>query len=306
MAVSKTFSGLNQNAIKYLVPRWMSPLSGVAMRLVFGAAIFWIISLFTSLDKGKHHGAVATTRQKLTLMLLGAVLMTGYMAFLLLGLKYTTPITSSIFISLQPAIVFVICAVFMHEKVTGHKVAGICLGLGGALLCILTQRTSELATNPMLGCIFSFLSALTYSTYLVLSGYFVKRLDSMTVSKWSFLGGAITSVAIALAAGWDAPVLHNLWSKEMAVLLYILVFPTTVSYFLLDIGLRYLKATIVALYGNLILVVASIASYLLGQDVFSWWQVLAIGMMILSVTMVEKAEKKADATAPASDDQKKS
>lgn len=293
MAVSKTFSGLNQNALKYLVPTWMSPLSGVAMRLVFGTAAFWGISLFAHKSEVK-----ATAKQKLLMFLLGAVLMTGYMAGLLFGLKYTTPITSSIFISLQPAIVFVICAIFLKEKVTSRKVLGIALGLAGALLCILTQKTSAMASNPMLGGLFSFLSALAYSTYLVLSGYFVKKLDSLTVSKWTFLGGAVTSIAIALIAGWDAPVLEHLWSSEMMALLYILIFPTVISYFLLDIGLRYLKATIVALYGNLILIVSSIASYILKQDVFSWWQILAIAMMIASVYMVEMAEKKASAPQP--------
>lgn len=28
MAVSKVFSGLNMNALKYLLPLWMSPLTG--------------------------------------------------------------------------------------------------------------------------------------------------------------------------------------------------------------------------------------------------------------------------------------
>lgn len=292
MAVSKTFSGLNQNALKYLVPTWMSPLSGVALRLVFGACAFWGISLFAHKSQAKP-----TARQKLMLLLLGAVLMTGYMAGLLFGLKYTTPITSSIFISLQPAIVFIICAIFLKEKVTSRKVIGIALGLGGAMLCILTQKTSAMATNPMLGGLCSLLSAIAYSAYLVISGIFVKKLDSLTVSKWSFLGGAITSIAIALIAGWDAPVLKHLWSSEMMALLYILIFPTTISYFLLDVGLRYLKPTIVALYGNLILIVSTIASYILKQDVFSWWQIAAICLMIFSVYMVEMAEKKADASS---------
>ena len=34
MVVSKTFSGLNMNALKYLLPVWVSPLSGVTLRCV--------------------------------------------------------------------------------------------------------------------------------------------------------------------------------------------------------------------------------------------------------------------------------
>ncbi len=32
MAVSKVFSGLNMNALKYLLPFWMSPLTGATLR----------------------------------------------------------------------------------------------------------------------------------------------------------------------------------------------------------------------------------------------------------------------------------
>ena len=40
MVVSKTFSGLNMNALKYLLPLWVSPLSGVTLRCVFAAIAF--------------------------------------------------------------------------------------------------------------------------------------------------------------------------------------------------------------------------------------------------------------------------
>ena len=40
MVVSKTFSGLNMNALKYLLPVWVSPLSGVTLRCVFAAIAF--------------------------------------------------------------------------------------------------------------------------------------------------------------------------------------------------------------------------------------------------------------------------
>lgn len=58
MVVSKTFSGLNMNALKYLLPVWVSPLSGVTLRCVFAAIAFWIIGMFvkpeTSTRKKKY------------------------------------------------------------------------------------------------------------------------------------------------------------------------------------------------------------------------------------------------------------
>lgn len=46
MAVSKIFGGFNMNALKFLLPLWMSPLTGAAIRCTFAAAAFWIIGWF--------------------------------------------------------------------------------------------------------------------------------------------------------------------------------------------------------------------------------------------------------------------
>ncbi len=296
MFISKTFSGLNENALRYLLPHWMSAYSGVVLRLGFGTLFFWILSLFDPKSREAHTPWLT----KLGLFALGAVCMYGYMFTLLKGLTYTTPISSSIFISLQPVWVFLICVMFLHDRVTLMKVAGILLGLGGALIIILTQKTTDVATDPMLGNLYCLGSSLFYAVYLVLQKRFLRSTDMWTVNRWAFLGGlCVAAVSIAFT-GWDASVLHqSLFSTPMLVLLFVLIFPSSVSYLLLSIGLRNLSATVVALYGYLILIVAAVVSYIFGQDHFDWWQMLSIAMMIGSVYFVEIAnEQKPTAAAP--------
>lgn len=290
MGISKILSGLNENALKFLVPRWMSPFSGVVLRLVFGSAAFWVSGLIARKSQKQ-----ATVKQKLSLFVMGAILIFGYMFFLLAGLKYTTPVTSSIFISLQPAIVFIISAFFLGEKVTKMKIIGIALGIAGATVCVTTQHTSSVSSDPTLGAFLCFCSALSYSLFLIFSKKFLLTLDDITVSKWSFTGGAFSALIATIFVGWDAPVLaQSIFSTPMLVLLFVLIFPTFISYFLVDTGLKTLATTVVALYSNLILVVAAIVSYILGQDIFSWWQLLAIALIICSVYFTEKAENKSN------------
>lgn len=297
MSCSKIFSGLNENALKYLVPTWMSPFSGAVLRLAFGALGYWITGIFT-----RKKATRATARQKLMLFLMGAILVFGYMFTLLAGLKYTTPISSSIFISLQPVIVFVISAIFLSEKVTRLKIAGIAVGLAGAFIIISTQKTTETASNPLLGNMFCLGSAFCYSLYLIFSRYFLKTLDVVTVSKWSFLGGVVSSVIAICFIGWDAKVLtQNLFSTPMLVLAFVLIFPTFLSYYLVAIGIKNLNVNVVALYSNVILVTATIFSYIFGQDLFSWWQIAAIALIIVSVYCMEMAENK-NVTASEGDD----
>lgn len=287
MTVAKTFSGLNENALRYLLPTYMNAYSGVLMRLGVGSLLFWILGWV------KRTAEKVTWRDRLLLLLTGLIVVFGYMWTLLEGLTYTTPITSSIFISLEPVFTFIICLMLRTEKISIYKVIGILLGVGGALLIVMTQHTSDVASNPMLGAMYCLLSAVMFSTYLVVEKKFLKRLSNATVSKWSFLGGAIGAAIVVAITGWDASVLtKGIFSIPMLVLMFVLIFPTFISYLLTDMALKVLPTTVVALYGDLILVVAAIASYILGQDHFSIWQPIAILLMGASVYFVENAESR--------------
>ena len=72
---------------------------------------------------------------------------------------------------------------------------------------------------------------------------------------------------------------------------------TTISYLLLPLGLKYLKTTLVAIYGYLILIVATVTSFVLGQDRFSWTQLAAIVLICASVYLVEVAESNKQITS---------
>ena len=212
MVVSKALGGLNMNALKYLLPLWIAPVTGVTFRLVFGAAAFWLIDIFC-----KPEGS--TTRQKWQLFMLGALGIYGYMFFYLLGISKTTPVSSSIFVSLEPIWVFIIAVLFIRKS-TWMKVLGIGMGLGGAILCISTQPSDDLASNAPLGNLMCLVSSLVYAIYLVLSNRLLKGVGNMTMLKYTFLGAAVMAVIVNTIYGFDAPILRmSLFSTPMLVLL---------------------------------------------------------------------------------------
>lgn len=286
MFVAKTFSGLNQNALRYLLPTWMSAPTGVVLRLGFGSLFFAVYELFV-----RKKFKLPNWKDTLILFVIGLVFVFGYMWALLEGLTYTTPISSSIFISLQPIFVFIICLIIKTEKSTWKKVIGMLLGFGGALLCVLTQHTSEIASDPFKGNMFCLLGAFLYSCYLVSEKKYIPKYGSAMVSFLTFFGGALASLLLIAFYGWSAEVFHkSVFSLPFLVLLFVWIFPTSLSYLLQDFSLKLLSATVVALYSDLILIVSAIASYIIGQDKFSWWQILAIALMLVSVYLVEVSE----------------
>jgi EamA-like transporter family. len=121
----------------------------------------------------------------------------------------------------------------------------------------------------------------------------------MTMLKYTFFrGGCYGCCCQYDFMVFDAPILKmSLFSTPMLVLLFVLVFPTTISYLLLPLGLKYLKTTLVAIYGYLILIVATVTSFVLGQDRFSWTQLAAIVLICASVYLVEVAESNKQITS---------
>lgn len=286
MFVSKTLGGLNMNALKYLLPLWISPLSGVTVRCVFAAVAFWVIGCFTKPEQ-------STKKEKLILFLLGALGIYGFMFFYLVGLSKTTPISSSIFTSLQPIWVFILSVLFYKEKATGMKITGILIGLGGAFLCILTQKSDDLAADALTGNMLCLMSSITYAVYLILSKRMLKTVGIFTMLRYTFTGAAFSSIIVSSFTGFHAPVFSAAthW-LPLSLIIFVLIFPTVISYLLIPIGLKYLTTTLVSIYGYLILIVATIVSFIVGQDRFSWTQIGAILFICAGVYLVEIAESK--------------
>ena len=71
-----------------------------------------------------------------------------------------------------------------------------------------------------------------------------------------------------------------------AILLFVLVFPTVLTYFLVPIGLKYLKSSVVAIYGYVTLLVATAVSYIAGLDKFDPVIILSLFLIGASVYLV--------------------
>ena len=283
--VARTFSGLNVNAMGYLLPVWIAPLGCVTVRLVFGAVAFWIISIFSKPE-------TVTLYDKLKLIALGAFGIFGYMSLYALSISYTTPVNFAIFNAMQPLWVMVVSALLYHKSIEGRKLTGLAIGFAGALLCILSEPFTGTASDTHLGNFLAVLSSVIYSVYLVLSARFVGHVPIVSILKYTFTSAAVVAMVVSMFVGFDAPMFEaEAHYKPLLVLLFVLVFPTVVTYFLIPIGMKYLDSAVVALYGYVTLIVATSVSYLLGLDKFDPVILLSLLLIGASIYWVGTAEK---------------
>lgn len=277
LLVARTFSGLNVNAMGYLLPVWIAPLGCVTLRLCFGAVVFWLVSIF-----GKPENV--SRSDKLKLIALGSLGIFGYMSLYALSISYTTPVNFAIFNAMQPLWVVVASALIYHESIGGKKLFGLAVGFSGAMLCILSEPGAGLATNSQLGNMLAIGASVIYSVYLVFSARLVGHLSSVTILRYTFSSAAVVALLAASFLGFEAPMFSgSMHWKPFAVLLFVLLFPTVITYFLIPVGMKYLKSAVVALYGYVTLIVATVVSFIIGMDRFD--PVILLSLLLIGVSI---------------------
>ncbi|MCC8038217.1 MAG: DMT family transporter [Bacteroidales bacterium] len=294
MLLAKLTYGLDYNCIRYLQPRWVDPRGMTVVRLVWGALSFWAISLFY---KPAREGF--TTAAKWKLMGLGAGVFFFYIFCLNEALTYTSPIPVTLIMNIDPVWVFILSIIFLGEKGTKLKYIGLAIGLVGGFLCLLGEHSHGHATNPLLGDIFAFVASILFSIYIVWSHRALRNANPLGTLKWVFTGAAVPALIMAFIWGVRLPVLHEgLFSTPMLVLIFVCVCSTTLGYIFFYAAVKHLKATVVAVYGYLNLIITAVASYILGQDRFEWWQLISFVLIVLSIYLMEIAERRTSAPQP--------
>ena len=274
---ARVLSGLNVNAMGYLLPLWIAPISSVTLRLVFGAVVFWIVGIFAKPE-------TVTLKDKMKLMLLGGAGIFGYMSLYAVSLSHTTPVSFAIFNAMQPLWVVVASAVIFHEGIDARKLMGIAVGFAGAMLCILAEPNRAVADKPLLGNMLSIAASIIYAVYLVFSARMVGHLSRMTILRYTFLSAAVVALLFTWIFGFSAPLFEGgIKTKPLLVLAFVLVFPTVITYFLIPIGLKYLNSTVVAIYGYVTLIVASVVSFITGVDKFE--PVILLSLLLIGVSI---------------------
>ena len=78
-------------------------------------------------------------------------------------------------------------------------------------------------------------------------------------------------------------------SKYLLELGYIIVFSTFTAYFLIPVGQKTLRPTVISLYGYLQPIIATVMSIIMGMDHLTWQKVLAAALVFTGVILVNKS-----------------
>ena len=78
-------------------------------------------------------------------------------------------------------------------------------------------------------------------------------------------------------------------SKYLLELVYIIVFSTFIAYFLIPVGQKVLRPTVISQYGYLQPIIATVMSIAMGMDSLNWQKVLAAILVFTGVVLVNRS-----------------
>ena len=287
MFLACAFWGLMAPLGKDAMTHGLDGISMVTFRVVGGACLFWITSLFTE----KRH---VPLRDKLMFAGAGLFGLVLNQCCYTIGLSITSPVNASIVTTSMPIFAMILSAIILKEPLTGKKAIGVLMGCSGALILILT---SAAAVSDKVGDIRGDLLCLgaqfSFALYLSLFNPLIKRYDVFTINKWMFLWASLmilpfTSVHMAGIEWGSVPV--RTWVEAG----YVVLFGTYLGYILTMIGQRTLRPTVVSVYNYVQPIVSVSASIVLGISMLQWSQALAVLLVFLGVWLVNKSRAKGE------------
>ena len=281
---ASTIYGVNHTLAKGVMPQYIGAYGFILLRVVGAAALFWLASLFTKSEK---------IDPKDYWRLFGCAVFGMFINMLAFfkGLSLSTPINSSVIITLSPVILLVLSAIFLKEKISPIKIIGIAIGMLGALVLVLFGASTQAnAPNIPLGNVLYFVNGATYAIYLILVKPITNKYSTVTLMKWLFLTGVFLNLPFTISEFTDVNWL-DLPTRVIWIMLFVVVGTTFSTYFLNLYALKTLKASTVGAFIYLQPLIAVIFAVLVGADRITPVRALA-GLLIFAGVYLSTRTKK--------------
>jgi len=274
--------GLNHTIAKNVMPIYITPFGFILLRVSGAAILFWVVSFFIKPEKINKKD----WPRLIACSFLGMVI--NMLAFFK-GLELSTPVNSSVIITISPIIVFIFSAILLKEKIQFLKTIGIILGFMGAVILVLyTSKTGINAPNIPLGNVLFIVNSFAYGLYLVLVKPLIEKYNIITLLKWLFLLAVFLNIPVTfnefVSVKWaDLPI-----KDAVLPMLFVVVGTTFCTYLFNAYALRTLSPSTVSSFIYLQPIVGIVYAVSTKSDTLSLVSVSGMILIFIGIYLVTK------------------
>ncbi|WP_338356353.1 DMT family transporter [Yeosuana marina] len=282
--------GVNFIIAKGIMPDKIGPSSFVFIRLLLATPLFWILKSFVIKER-------VAKSDMLRLMFCGLFGAAANQLLFFHGINLTSPIDASIIMTAVPVIVLVFSSFLLKERITKHKLLGITIGGVGAIALILYGNKAS-GTSSVLGNLFVFLNATSYSLYLVFVKPLMKKYKAITVVSWVFLFGFLFTFPVGIGDFLNTD-FSGFTLNTYLVIGFVVLFTTFFAYLFNIYSLQYVTPSVTSSYIYLqplisfvmVAVYANILSQTQYTQDINLVKIISCLLVVIGVYMVSKKPK---------------
>lgn len=261
----------------------ISPVGLYSIRAICAAAIFWILSIFSPKEK--------VDRKDFVKLLAASV--TGFLVpqlSFLMAIPITTPMGCSIITATQPIYTMFIAAWALKEPITLKKAGGVALSFAGILFLIFNSMGGNASgeTQPF-GIVLMIINSIVFALYLGLFKPLISKYSVITYLKWIFLFATVMTLPMSAKEIFSIDY-AAIPVDFLAELAFLIICATVISYFLIPIGQRNIRPTLVSMYSYFQPLIATGLSIMLGIEALGWQKIVAAVMVFAGVIIVSRSK----------------
>ena len=220
LAGTNLFFASNFSAVKFFISNNISgPLGINIIRLGVSLIMFWVLFLF------KSENTKFSKKDWISLVMCAFAAIVLNQLLFIKGLSLSLPIHSALLTLITPILITLFAVRMLNEKLSVTKLAGLMLGISGAVLLIDSKSISTPGDNIVLGDFLVIASSVAYTFYFILVKPLMDRHSPMVVVYWVFTFGFFFTLLFCLNE--FTQIQWQLFTVKHWILLFMIVIPGT-------------------------------------------------------------------------------
>lgn len=280
------FFAINLSAVKHLTNAQLAGPFGInVVRVGVSTILFWCLFFL------KPANISIAREDRLRLILCAVTGIAVNQLLFLKGLSLTYSIHASLLMLTTPILIVFIAAWLLKEKAGPWKIAGLLLGIAGALVLILAKDNSGNGNNVLFGDILIIINAISYTIYFILVKPLMLKYNPVVLIRWIFTIGLI----LVLPFGWaefTAIRWEHFQPVDMLSISLVTLTGTFLAYLFNIYGIKVLGSSVAGFYIYTQPVFAALIAMLFLKEELTLYKLIAALMIFTGVYLANRQSVK--------------
>lgn len=223
----------------------IDPVSLLLLRMIFSLPFYILIAV---LIKGNGDSSIST-KEYCVLFLFGFLgyYLASYFDFV--GLKFIKASLERLILFIYPTLVVFISFLFLKKKIERYQLISIGVSYLGIFILFYSELSFDKTDNVLTGSLLVLLSALTYASYLVGSGWLIPKFGATKFTSYAMIVSCLC-VVVHYSFSLDSSIL-TYPSEVYWIGLLMAVFATVIPTYLISYSIKRIGASNFSLLGGL-------------------------------------------------------